>query len=430
MRYQMVCCVGVFCLMGFVAVDLSAQSGGSLAVKTVRPKRASVERQLTLAGWVKASEEATVRARATGYVARCLVDVGSSVEKGDVLLEIDVPEMRVRSRLLESRLMAAKTGVAIAKARTDEAVSAVRAAEAQVTAADARLRAEETAVRFSKIEHNRFVELAKDGSVTPQQVEQKERALQEAVARLASAEANRVVRQAGVQSAQSTVARAKQEIAAANHSVKEAEANVAAHAVRLAFARVTAAFKGTVVQRFVDTGAYIAGGDGSSQPTVLFRLIRSGGVRVVFPIPEREVPFIRKGANVVISGAGVSGAPITSKISLVPAALTDSNRTLSVQALSNDPRLVPGMGIRGQIHMETHSGVVTVPSASLHFNKKKAHVLCIRDGAVVKVGVVVGFNDLIRAEVKGVAETDDVIFESRSKVKVGDRVHSSEGDGR
>jgi acetyl-CoA carboxylase carboxyl transferase subunit beta len=48
---------------------------------------------LTLAGWVKASEEATVRARATGYVARCLVDVGSSVEKGDALLEIDVPAM-------------------------------------------------------------------------------------------------------------------------------------------------------------------------------------------------------------------------------------------------------------------------------------------------------------------------------------------------
>jgi RND family efflux transporter MFP subunit len=250
------------------------------------------------------------------------------------------------------------------------------------------------------------------------------------VARLASAEANRVVRQAGVQSAQSTVARAKQEIAAANHSVKEAEANVAAHAVRLSFASVTAPFKGTVVQRLVDTGAYIAGGDGSSQPTALFRLIRSGGVRVVFPIPEREVPFIKKGANVVISGAGVSGAPIASKITLVPSALTDSNRTLAVQALSNDSRLVPGMGIRGQIHMETHSGVVTVPSAALHFNKKKAHVLCIRDGAVVKVGVVVGFNDLIRAEVKGVEETDDVIFESRSKVKVGDRVHSSEGDGR
>src|ERR1700722_4364402 len=63
-----------------------------LAVIATTPT-AAPEMALELPGDTQAIEEATVNARATGYLSKRLVDIGSRVRAGDLLAEIESPEV-------------------------------------------------------------------------------------------------------------------------------------------------------------------------------------------------------------------------------------------------------------------------------------------------------------------------------------------------
>jgi multidrug efflux pump subunit AcrA (membrane-fusion protein) len=62
-------------------------------VKVVPAVAANGGRSLTLPGSLEAMRQALVNARATGYVARWRVGIGDRVRAGDVLAELDTPEL-------------------------------------------------------------------------------------------------------------------------------------------------------------------------------------------------------------------------------------------------------------------------------------------------------------------------------------------------
>src|SRR6266851_3202549 len=62
-------------------------------VQTIHPKRGEIVRRITLPGNVMAYQEATLYAKVAGYLKTIGVDKGDSVKAGDVLAEIEAPEM-------------------------------------------------------------------------------------------------------------------------------------------------------------------------------------------------------------------------------------------------------------------------------------------------------------------------------------------------
>jgi RND family efflux transporter MFP subunit len=65
----------------------------TLIVMTVAPTRAASGEELVLPGTVQAFTEAPIYARTNGYLKSWLVDIGSTVKKGQLLAEIDTPEV-------------------------------------------------------------------------------------------------------------------------------------------------------------------------------------------------------------------------------------------------------------------------------------------------------------------------------------------------
>ncbi|HVN40713.1 MAG TPA: efflux RND transporter periplasmic adaptor subunit [Myxococcota bacterium] len=64
------------------------------AVQTVRPTRGEITRNVTLPSFkILAYQEATLYAKVAGYLETIAVDKGSAVKKGQLLAEIEVPEM-------------------------------------------------------------------------------------------------------------------------------------------------------------------------------------------------------------------------------------------------------------------------------------------------------------------------------------------------
>ena len=71
----------------------SKESTAPLAVQLISPKRGSITRSVTLPGEVKPYQQATLCAKVAGYLKSITVDKGDRVKEGDLIANIEVPEM-------------------------------------------------------------------------------------------------------------------------------------------------------------------------------------------------------------------------------------------------------------------------------------------------------------------------------------------------
>ncbi|HME73969.1 MAG TPA: efflux RND transporter periplasmic adaptor subunit [Myxococcota bacterium] len=95
-----------------VAASCGSREGGPSAggsppsVSVVRPERGAMTRSITLPGDLVGLYESALHAKVTGYLKSIRVDKGDWVKKGEVLAEIEVPE-------LEQKLQRARANLAV-----------------------------------------------------------------------------------------------------------------------------------------------------------------------------------------------------------------------------------------------------------------------------------------------------------------------------
>ncbi|HZR26824.1 MAG TPA: efflux RND transporter periplasmic adaptor subunit [Vicinamibacterales bacterium] len=96
------------------ALTVVTQETREMAVPTVAvttPEQAAPQQEIQLPGTMQAFADAAVYARVNGYLKRWTADIGTRVHKGQVLAEIDTPE-------LDQQLMQARADLATAEANS------------------------------------------------------------------------------------------------------------------------------------------------------------------------------------------------------------------------------------------------------------------------------------------------------------------------
>ena len=124
-------------------------------VKVATPTVGGAETTLTLPGTLQGAVQSPIAARASGYVKRWTRDIGSRVEKGELLAEIESPEI-------------------------DQQLSQAMAARQQA----------EASLKLAKSTAQRWEELRRTGMVSQQQLDERRSAEAQAQANLAAADAN------------------------------------------------------------------------------------------------------------------------------------------------------------------------------------------------------------------------------------------------
>ena len=138
------------------------------AVAVISPARGSAAEEITLPGNVQAYTDAAIFARTSGYLSRRHADIGSRVKAGQVLAEIDTPE--IDQQLLQARAQLATARANETLARTtaeryqeliksdsvsrqdlDNANGGYEAKKADVLSADANVKRLEALERFKTI---------------------------------------------------------------------------------------------------------------------------------------------------------------------------------------------------------------------------------------------------------------------------------------
>jgi RND family efflux transporter MFP subunit len=138
------------------ALDAGVAEHSAVYVKTSLPKAADSGQTIALPGTLQGAVQAPIAARASGYLKRWTKDIGSHVEKGELLAEIEAPELDEQVRQALARRDQAASSLALAQSTVerweslrkkdvvaqqdlDERRSALVQARANLAAADADL---------------------------------------------------------------------------------------------------------------------------------------------------------------------------------------------------------------------------------------------------------------------------------------------------
>src|SRR6266481_1305387 len=84
-------------------------------VNVIHPQRGKTSSDLTLPGMIQAFSQSPVFARVDGYVRTWYVDIGAHVTKGQLLAEIDAPEVDQQLNQAQAMLNQAQTSLTLAK---------------------------------------------------------------------------------------------------------------------------------------------------------------------------------------------------------------------------------------------------------------------------------------------------------------------------
>ena len=97
-------------------LQAAAAAAGQRAVTVVEPTQTSSAPELNLPGNVHANQQTSVYARIDGYIQRWYVDIGARVQEGQVLADIEAPQVDATLRMAQAQLELAEANLKLAQA--------------------------------------------------------------------------------------------------------------------------------------------------------------------------------------------------------------------------------------------------------------------------------------------------------------------------
>jgi membrane fusion protein (multidrug efflux system) len=293
-----------------------------------------------------------LHARVSGYLERILVDRGSVVKQGDLLVELSAPEMA---------------------AQIAEAAAKVQAAESERLQAAAQLAAvQSTYERVKKA-------AATPGAIAGNEVILADKQVDAANALLNSRQ------QAG----------------------RAAEAAVRSLQDLQAYLKISAPFEGVVTERMVHPGALV----GPGNDVALLTLQQVSRLRLVVPVPEEDVGGIVNGASVVFQAPAYPERTYSGRIARISHALDQKTRTMAVEldVTNADGSLAPGMYPTVKWPVRRARAALFVPKTSVATTTERTFVIRARDGRAEWVDVKRGAADGDLIEVIGNLKPGDLV---------------------
>ena len=340
-------------------------------VATLKPKQGVSGQQMVLPGDIEAWYEASIYARVNGYLKNWYFDFGAHVQKGQLLADIDAPD-------LDAQFAAAKAKLA--------------SAEAQVKVRDAER-------QFADTTYARWRDSPK-GVVSEQETESKK------------AESG------------STVARYNASLADANVNQSQVDQLTALEA----FKRIITPFDGIVTSRNTDVGALINAGSGvggGSGPQ-LFRVADVHEMRVFVQVPQELSAGMRAGLTADLVLPQYPDKTFKAVVATTAEAIAKTSRTLLVElhADNTDKLLQPGTFAQVHFNLPNNPSTLRIPTSALIFREDGVQIAILGPGNKIELkSLTLGRNLGTEFEVlKGLTASDTVVDSPSDSLSSGEVV--------
>jgi len=301
-------------------------------------------------------EAVDLYAKETGFIKSIRVDRGSTVKQGELIAEIEAPEL---------------------VAQRAQANAAYQSAESQLAAGQAKLAADQAT-------YERVAAAAKTpGVVAPNDLE--------------IAEKNAQSDQANVDALRKTADAAQEGLRA----VTQLES----------YLRVTAPFDGQITTRYVHPGALVGPASGAGAMTPIVHIETVTRHRLVVPVPENDVAGVPEGTPVNFTVPSFPGKTFTAPIARISHGVDIKTRTMPVELDVRDPKaeLVPGTFCEVQWPVSRNYATLFVPASTVGSDLERTFVIRVRNGKTEWVDVKTGVRVENSIEVFGNLKEGDLI---------------------
>jgi membrane fusion protein, multidrug efflux system len=319
---------------------------------------------LSLPGSVQPLQETPIYARANGFVRKWLVDIGAHVKKGQVLVELDVPD--IDEELGQAQAVANQAVAGIAQAKTQ--------------------------LELARTTNQRYGALGPSGVVSQQEVDQYQAAYD--------------AQQSNVQAAQAT------------HG--SAIANVRRLQDLKSFGVIVAPFDGVITLRTAEIGQLVTSGTGMMQP--LYKVAEVDTVRVFVNVPQLYASSIKVGMDAPTTVRELPGRTFAGKVARTANELDTGTRSLltEVDIPNPDDLLIAGMYGRVTFHMAAQDKLLFVPATAVVIDARGMRAAVVADGTVHwrPVEIDSDLGDKLAVS-KGLAAGDEVIVTPSERLVEG-----------
>jgi RND family efflux transporter MFP subunit len=364
----------------------SAETQIAPTVGVTKVTRKSLQRQITLSSELVPFQEIDVYAKESGFVQKLYVDYGTRVKKGQLMATLEIPE-------LQALLVEDKADI---KADNNE----VSRDQNEV----GRYKAEYKALH---LEYTRLndVSQSQPGLVAQQEVDDA---------------------QGKDLAASSQVDAAEAALDAARSQLASAQAKLAHDQALFDYSRITAPFAGVVTNRYANLGTLMqAGTDSSTQALPLVRLSEDDLFRLVIPVPESYVEYIRIGDPVEVSVPSLNRT-FPGKVARFSVEVREDTRTMHTEVDIPNPErvLMPGLFAEATLTLQKKDNILTVPvQAVSHENNQTAVYMVNAQDQIAIQPVTAGMQTTNNVEIlSGVSEGEQVVVSDRSGLKAGEKV--------
>jgi RND family efflux transporter MFP subunit len=359
--------------------EADAQERSLPRLGVIRVARGPGQNEIKLPGTMQALTEAPILARTDGYLKRRLADIGDHVHSGQVVAEIDAPEMDQQIRQAE--------------AAVEQAQAAIEQAQANLVQGQANRELARITAERSKMLTDRGILAQQDGD--------------QAQAQLAAQTAN-------VQASEKAVSAQRSNLAAAN-------ANLARLRELQGYRLVKAPFDGVVTLRNVDAGALVSVGT-----TLLYRIAQTGTLRTYLNVPQNYVNSVHVGQPAQLTVSQFPGRSFSGKVTRTANALDPASRTMLVEVdvPNADGALFPGTYAEVDLDSSRVNPPLVVPAAAIIFRTDGAQVAVVQPDETLHLQkIVVGRDYGDRVEIlQGVAEGTVIVAVPGDATREGARI--------
>ncbi len=346
--------------------DAAARAAAIPRLAVTRPRETAGNSEVTLNCDVKANKATTILARTSGYLKKLHAEINDLVKEGQLLAEIDSPE--IDAELLRSRA----------------SLNQVRASEAKA----------ETTLALAERSLKRDQSLP-PGARTVEDLDTRTAARDSAVDALTMAKAD----------------------------VEYAQAEVKRLTVLQSFERVTAPYAGRITFRYLDVGALISPGTNSNAE--LFTLAETDTARIIIHAPQSYATDIDLAGKPILTVRNYPGREYTGVIGGNAGQFDPATRTMLFLLLFPNPdgTLYPGMYGQVKLALLSRTPVLQIPTSSILSSAEGTRVMVVQDGVVHLRSATFGRDFGTEIEVlTGLTKDDLVVVNPQLQITDGTKV--------
>jgi len=408
-------------------------TGEAQDVVTYTIRRSDFLRATTQPGTVEAFESVTITPKFSGYLRTLNVDIGDAVKRGQVLAEIDAPEVVAEQNKAQAVVEQSIARLASARAVVTVAHASLEADKAKTDADAATVSWLESILRYRQKSLERLRGLAAQNSVERRLVDEAEENVEAAMSALTEAKAQVVTAKAGIEKAMAKLVAARSGVEGARADIHVAQAELENVSAVAGYTRIVSPWDGIVTRRGYHVGDYVRSGDlGGRVP--LLSLIQTGKVKVIVDVPDLDAPYLDKGDRAIVRIDALGGRAYQGAIARTSLAQDPAARTVraEIDLKNEDGRLRPGQYGRVTIDLQDRRDVLSIPVSALIDRSADGAAACYRivDGRAVRARIKIGEENGNRMEVvDGLKEGDSVIADSVPGIRDGQPVAVKNGTG-